>query len=301
MLGDSACTSVGIARCARCPTPTFRLLLPSMAGHPLGPTALIASLWRWRDLLAQMTERDVRSRYRSSAGGLLWSVANPLVMLAVYTILFSTVFPSKWTTVAAGQADFAMILFIGLLVHGFVAEVMGRAPAIIVGQPNLVKKVVFPLELLPVIAAGSALFHMLVGLAIWMVFYIALNGLPAATALLFPVVILPVLLVSLGAAWLLASLGVYLRDVAHVVPMITTVLLFASPVFYPREAIAEPMRSWLAFNPLSLPIEQLRDVLLWNRAPAADAYLIYLGVAAVVACLGFAWFQATRKGFADVL
>lgn len=267
----------------------------------LSPRAFVSSLWRHRDLVAQMTERDTRSRYRGSAGGLVWSIANPLLMLTVYVFFFSAVFPAKWTAQSANTADFALILFVGLLIHGFFAESITRSPHLIVAQSNLVRKVVFPLELLPVIAIGSALFHLVIGWLIWLAFHLLIRGVPPATSLLFPLVVLPLLLLTLGVGWALAALGVYLRDIVNVMPVIAAVLLFVSPVFYPLETLAPPFRDFVMLSPLTLPIVMARDVLLWGRLPSAAEYASYFGVALVVAWLGFAWFQGTRKGFADVL
>ena len=268
---------------------------------PLSPRAFVASLWRHRDLVVQMTERDTRSRYRGSAGGIFWSVANPLLMLAVYVVFFSQVFSSKWSAGAGPTPDFALTLFVGLLIHGFFSEALLRGPGLIVTQPNLVQRVVFPLELLPVIAIGSALFHLLIGWGVWLAFHVLLRGLPPATALLFPLVVLPLALLTLGVTWALASLGVYLRDVGHIVPVIGSVLLFASPVFYPLDALAPPFREIVMLSPLTLPIVMAREVLLFGRLPDFADYAIYFAIAFSVAWLGFAWFQGTRKGFADVL
>jgi lipopolysaccharide transport system permease protein len=267
----------------------------------LSPLEPLRSLWRHRDLAWQMTERDAQARYRGSAGGLFWTAIHPLLMLAVYTFFFTEMFPSKWSLAAAGKGDFALILFIGLLLHGLLSEVLVRAPTLVVGNPNLVKKVVFPLDLLPVISLGSTLFHFVIGFAIWLAFHLVQHGLPPPTALWLPVVVLPLAVFALGVAWALASLGVYLRDIGYVVPVIASVLLFASPVFYPLEALKGPLRPLVLASPLTVPIEQARRVLIEGRAPDFGSLALYSLVALGVAYLGFVWFQGTRKGFADVL
>lgn len=265
--------------------------------HPLEP---LRTLLLHRDLVWQMTERDARARYRGSAAGLFWMVFQPLLMLTVYTLFFTELFPTRWSGELA-RGDFAIVLFIGLLLHGLFAEMITRAPSLVVSHPNLVKKVVFPLDMLPVIGLGSATFHFLVGLAIWFAFYMWRQGLPPPTALWLPLIVAPLLLFSLGVAWVLASLGVYLRDVAHVVPVLATVLLFASPVFYPLSALKEPLRTLVFGNPLTIPIEEARRVLLQGAPPDAAVLAVYWLVALVACYAGFAWFQGTRKGFADVL
>lgn len=267
----------------------------------LSPLEPLRSLWRHRDLAWQMTERDARARYRGSAGGLLWTAIHPLLMLAVYTFFFTEMFPAKWPAAAAGKADFALIVFVGLLLHGFFAEVMTRAPALITGNANLVKKVVFPLELLPVVNLGSALFHLAIGFAIWLVFHLVEKGLPPPASSWLPVVVLPLAILALGLSWILASLGTYLRDIGYVVPVLASILLFASPVFFPLSSLTGPLRPLVLASPLTVPIEQARRVLIEGQAPEPGVLGAYACVALVVAYAGFVWFQGTRKGFADVL
>jgi lipopolysaccharide transport system permease protein len=266
--------------------------------HPFEP---LRSIWRYRDLVVQMTERDAQARYRGSSAGVLWTVFHPLLMLAVYTFFFTEVFPTRWTPSGDGRMAFALTLFVGLLLHGFLAEVLSRSPTLIVANQNLVKKVVFPLDLLPVVATASALFHFAIGIAVWLAFHAVVNGLPPATALWLPVVVAPLILMTLGLAWLLASLGVYLRDVAQVVPVVTSVLLFASPIFYPLAALKGGFRTLVLASPLTVPIEQARRVMIDGRPPDFGALAAYSLVALAVAYLGFVWFQGTRKGFADVV
>lgn len=266
--------------------------------HPAEP---LRNLWRYRDLVWQMAERDTRSRYRGSAGGLFWVAFHPLLMLAVYTFFFTEVFPSRWSVATGSRGAFALVVFVGLLMHGLLAEAMSRAPTLIVGNANLVKKVVFPLDLLPVISLGSTLFHFAIGLVIWLAFHLYLEGLPPLTSLWLPLIVLPLALFSLGLGWWLASLGVYLRDVGQVVPVVVTILLFASPIFYPLDALKGLPRSLVLASPLTVPVEQARRVLIEGRMPDFAALGIYAAVALIVAYVGFVWFQGTRKGFADVV
>jgi lipopolysaccharide transport system permease protein len=265
---------------------------------PLEP---LRSAWRYRDLVWQMTERDARSRYRSSAGGLFWVAFHPLLMLAVYTFFFTEMFPTRWSAGAESRGAFALILFIGLLLHGLLAEVLTRAPTLIVTNPNLVKKVVFPLDLLPVVSLGSTLFHFAIGLAIWLAFHVLQKGAPPVTVLWLPAIVLPLALLALGLSWVLASLGVYLRDVGHIVPVIATILLFASPIFYPLDTLKGPLHALVQLSPLTVPVEQARAVMIDGRTPDLAALGLYALVALVVAYAGFVWFQGTRKGFADVV
>lgn len=266
--------------------------------NPLEP---LRSAWRYRDLLVQMTQRDTRARYRGSAGGLAWAALHPLLMLAVYTFFFTEVFPTRWSAGAESRGTFALTLFVGLLMHGLLAELLTRSPTLIVTNPNLVKKVVFPLDLLPLVSLGSALFHFAIGLAIWVAFHLLERGLPPPSALWLPLVVTPLALLVLGLAWLLASLGVYLRDIAQVVPVVTSILLFASPIFYPLSALRGVFRTLVLASPLTVPVEQARRVLLDGLAPDPAQLVPYTLAAVIVAYLGFVWFQGTRKGFADVV
>jgi lipopolysaccharide transport system permease protein len=273
--------------------------------HAAQPTSLVAlarSLWRNRQLIAQMTKREVVGRYKGSAMGLAWSFFNPVFMLTVYTFVFSEVFKSRWGVGGEeSKTQFAVVLFVGMIVHGLFAEVLNRAPALILSNVNYVKKVVFPLETLPVIAMGAALFHSLISLGVLLAAFVLFNGYLHWTAVFTPLVLLPLIMLTLGLAWMLASLGVFLRDVGQTIGIITTVLMFLSPVFYPVTAVPERFRPFIMANPLTFIIEQAREVLIWGHLPNWVGLGIYTLAATVIAWAGYAWFQKTRKGFADVL
>ena len=261
----------------------------------------VFSPWKHRSMIFQMTRREVVGRYRGSILGLAWSFFNPLLMLAVYTFVFSVVFKARWSPASESRVEFALVLFAGLLVFNVFAECFNRSPSLILSNTNYVKKVVFPLEILPWVALGSSLFHMLVSLAVWLTFHFVVVGPPPITVLLFPFVLVPLLLLTMGLSWFLASLGVYIRDVAQVVGPITTVLLFLSPIFYPISALPDRYRPLLALNPLAFAIEDARNVLIFGKTPSWWGFACYFVATATVAWLGFAWFQKTRRGFADVL
>ena len=265
------------------------------------PIHLVWGLWRYRSLIAQLTRREVISRYRGSVVGLAWSFFNPLLMLAVYTFFFSVVFQARWGGEGAGKAEFAVFLFSGILIHGLFAECINRAPTLILGNVSYVKRVVFPLEILPWVAMGAALFHTAVSLLVLILAQIAFGQQLTATALWFPVLIMPLVLMAMGFAWFLAAVGVFFRDIGQVTVVLTTVLLFMSPVFFPITAMPEPYRAWIAFNPLTFIIEQTRNVLLLGIPPDWVGFTKYTAVALVVAVMGFWVFQKMRRGFADVL
>jgi lipopolysaccharide transport system permease protein len=276
-----------------------------MNPHTAQPTSLkgmAGSLWRYRQLIAQMTRREVVGRYKGAIMGLLWSILNPVFMLAVYTFVFSVVFNAKW---GVGEDEtktqFALILFVGMIVHGLFAEVLNRAPGLILGNVNYVKKVLFPLEILPVISIGAGLFHALVNLLVLIVALAIFSGFVHWTAILTLIVLLPLVILTLGLAWIFASLGVFIRDIGQTINIITTVMMFLAPVFYPVTALPEKLRPIIMANPLTFIIEQAREVLIWGHLPDWFGLGVYMLVAIAVAWAGFAWFQKTRKGFADVL
>lgn len=273
------------------------------AAQPSSLPALGKSLLQHRQLIWQMTQREVVGRYKGSMMGLAWSFFNPIFMLVVYTFVFSVVFNARWGGHAGGESktQFAVVLFVGMIVHGLFAEVLNRAPGLILANVNYVKKVVFPLEILPVVALGAALFHSLISLSVLLLAYIVFNGYLQWTVVFLPLVLLPLIVLTTGVAWMLASLGVFLRDVGQTIGILTMILMFLSPVFYPVSSLPVAFRPWMMANPLTFIIEQARDVLVWGRMPDWLGLAVYTLIAVAVAWLGFAWFQKTRKGFADVL
>ncbi|MCE2645189.1 MAG: ABC transporter permease [Burkholderiaceae bacterium] len=269
---------------------------------PVGPRSFATALWRHRQLLWQLTLREMHGRYRGSWLGLAWSFVTPLLMLAIYTFVFAVIFGAKWgSRPADGTAHFAIFLFVGLIVYTVFAECVNRAALLVLASPSYVKKVVFPLELLPIPVVGSALFHAAVSVAVLLGAMVVSGMSVPWTVVLLPLVLLPLLLAVLGLMWLLGSLGVYLRDIGQVVTLLTTGLLFLAPVFYPVSAVPEPYRPLLELNPLTFVIESARRVAIDGVAPEATAWGLQLAIGALIAWCGYAWFQRTRKGFADVI
>jgi lipopolysaccharide transport system permease protein len=272
-----------------------------MQNFSASPREMVASFWRNRSLIKALAQREVIGRYRGSVMGILWSFFNPVLMLLVYTFVFSVVLKARWSGGSDSKTEFALILFAGLIVFNLFSECINRAPTLILSNVNYVKKVVFPLEILPWVALGSGLFHTLVSLSVWLIAYLILFGVPHITVLLLPIAILPLLLLIMGLSWGLASFGVYLKDIAQFIGVLTTVLLFMSPIFYPASALPVEYRNLLLLNPLTPVIEQVREVLFWGKVPDLAMFAAYMLVTVTVAWLGFAWFQKTRKGFADVI
>ena len=272
-----------------------------MRDFSASPRELGASLWRNRSLIVASVKREVLGRYRGSVVGILWSFFNPLFMLAVYTFVFSVVFQARWGGGTGSKTEFAMVLFAGQMLFTLFAECINRAPSLILSNVNYVKKVVFPLEILPAVALLSAMFHMVISLGVWFLARGLFFGMPHAKGLLLPLIVMPFVMFIMGLSWALASLGVYLRDVSQIIGVVTSVLMFLSPIFYPVSALPENYQHLLYLNPLTSVVEMTRDVLFWNETPDFAVLCIYWLATAVIAWLGFAWFQKTRKGFADVL
>ncbi|UNK41912.1 ABC transporter permease [Luteimonas sp. S4-F44] len=249
----------------------------------------------------ELTKRDILGRYRGASFGLLWSLISPFMMLVVYTLAFGYILKARWPGTTGNTADFAMLLFMGLITHGFFAECLSRAPTLVTGNANLVKKIVFPLEVLPWTVVLSALFHAMTNTLVFIALNLLLRHELHPTVLLWPLVLLPLAFVALGVVWLVSSLSVYLRDIGQVTGVLATAFLFLSSAIIPVETLPENYQTIFRLNPLTFIIDQARDVAFWGRAPDWAGLATYLMGALFFAYMGFAVFQKTRRGFADVL
>lgn len=271
------------------------------APQSASPRGMIISIYKNRNLILNLIKRDITGRYKGSAIGLLWSLFIPILMLTVYTFLFSVVFKARWLGGSDSTVEFALVLFTGLLMFNLFSETINRSPTLILNNTNYVKKVIFPLEILPIVALGAAAFHTLISLVVWLIFYLIFFTLPAWSALQVILISIPLLLMTLGLAWFLASCGVYLRDIGQVIGVITTVLMFLSPIFYPVAGLPEKFQGIMHFNPLTYIVEETRNVMIWGKSLDLLHWSYWTATSALIAWLGFAWFQKTRKGFSDVL
>jgi lipopolysaccharide transport system permease protein len=267
------------------------------------PVALASSLYANRYLIVQLIRREVSSRYKGSVFGLAWSVFTPIFMLLVYSFVFSEIFRSRWGqgSVEPGKMQFALILFVGIIILSIFSEVLNRSPTLILSNANYVKKVIFPLEILPIVAIGVAVFHGVISFCVLLLAFLITNNGLHWTVILAPLILFPLIILITGLAWILASLGVFLRDVSQTIGSVTTVLMFLSPVFYPITAVPEQFRGLLMASPLTFVIEQSRNVLIWGKQPDWIGLAVYFAISMLIAWIGFAWFQKTRKGFADVI
>lgn len=256
---------------------------------------------RHRSLTLELAKRDVLGRYRGASFGLLWSLISPFLLLCIYAFAFGSIMGGRWAQIGSGTASFAIIVFSGLIIHGFFAECVTRAPTLVTANPNFVKRVVFPLEILPWPMVLSALFHASTNVLIFVVLRLLLDHAFSWTIVLLPLVLAPLVVLALGVSWFLASMGVYVRDIAQVTGVLSAALLFLSSALMPLSAVPAQYRWVFLINPLTFIIDQAREVMLWQRMPDWAGLAAYLAVAVVVLYAGRAWFRLTQRGFADVL
>lgn len=259
------------------------------------------SVRRYGDLISQLAQREFAQRYRGSVLGALWAFLTPLVMVVVYTFVFTVVFPTRWGAAETAETNFVVIYLIGAIIHGLFAEAVGRAPNLIVGQANYVKKVVFPLEVLPIVVVVGALITAAIGFGIAILLNLVLAHAVKWTVIFLPVILLPYLVLLLGTVLLISALGVYLRDLGQVMGVIITLMLFLTPVFYPVTAVPERFRTYIYLNPLTFIVEQTREVALFGHLPNWNVLVIYTLCSVAFCWFGLFVFQRARGGFADVL
>lgn len=235
--------------------------------------------------------------------GILWSLLIPLFMLAIYTFVFGYIFTSKWSGVSASSSigDYAIILFSGLITFQVFGEVVSRSPTLIVASPSYVKKIVFPMQILSLVAIGSALFNLFVSLVVLIAFMLVFRHNVPVTVLWLPIILIPYCLMIAGISWFLAALGVYVRDVGQILGTIVTAMMFLSPIFYPISALPQRIQTLVLINPVAAPVELARNAIVFGERPHFLVLATYTVVSIAICWLGFTWFQKTKKGFADVL
>jgi lipopolysaccharide transport system permease protein len=253
-----------------------------------------------RNLLWELVKREIAARYKGSYGGLYWYVIQNLLLLILYTVVFGSLFKSRWQQRGV-QGEFTIALYIGLIMFNVFAECINRAPTLILNNANYVKKVVFPLELLAVVQLGAALFNAAVATLVLLAMSLVMRSPITWEALWFPLVLLPLATLVLGFTWIISALGTYVRDINQLVVLLVSATMFLSPLFYPVTALPASVRSYIKLNPLTLPMEQAREVLMFGHMPDFEALALYMILAVIVATVGYAFFQKARKGFADVI
>lgn len=261
---------------------------------------LLKTLIAQRSLVLELIKREFTGRYRGSFGGVAWSFVQPLFLLSIYTIAFGVILKTRWAA-AGGTAEYALMLFAGLIVFNAFSECLSKSSTLITANPNFVKKVVFPLELLPVVTVATVLAHAMIAIMVWFLGYLLLFGLPKISAVSFPLIIICLVPVLLGVAWLFSAVGVVIRDISQVTGMLNHALLFLTPVFYSIEAAPPFLKNVLMLNPLTFIVEQLRAVLFLGNMPNYIGLFIYFVFAVFFAWCSLVLFRRLRPTFADMV
>jgi len=268
----------------------------------LNPIRALKNIRAHKDLLFQLVVREIRGLYRGSYLGMVWSVLTPLFMLAIYTFIFSVVFKAKFGTAPnESRLEFAMALFCGLIPFNVFTQCISEAPSLIILNTNYVKKVVFPLEVLPMTILGRTLFEGFISFAILIAGVTAFIRPPSLAFLALPLVFLPLIFWSLGISWFFASLGVFIRDLAHAVDILIRVLFFLTPIFYPISKVPPSFRFFLRLNPLTLIVGDFRSIIIFGRFPDWTLWGIGVTTSFLTMMAGYWWFMRAKHAFADVL
>lgn len=252
-------------------------------------------------LIKTLIKRDMASRYQGTIGGFLWAFATPLLMLFVYSFVFGVIFDSKFNVEGSKETSFSFAIFFALLLFNVFSESLSRSTQLIRSNQNYVKKIVFPLHLLPFVPLGSSLFHMAIGFGIWALFYGLVVGPITFQFIFLPLYLIPLIGFSLGCLWLVSAISVYIRDFEQVIGPFITGLLFLSAVFYPISSVPEAYRTFMYLNPLAVIIDDARLCIMFGQAPNYIDIAVLSFYSIVFAGLGLFTFQKLRKGFADVI
>jgi lipopolysaccharide transport system permease protein len=261
---------------------------------------LFGTLWQHRSLVLELTKREFSGRYRGSFGGVLWSFIQPLFLLAVYTMAFGVILQARWGD-SDSTIDYALMLFAGLIVFNAFSEVLTKSALLITANPNFVKKVVFPLDLLPVIAVATAIIHAFISIMVWFLGYMVLFGTPVASVILFPLIFICFLPMLLGLGWLLSALGVFVKDIGQLTSMLSHTLLFLTPIFYSIDIAPPALQRLLMLNPLTFIVEQFRLVIFNGQLPDWTGLLVYFVLASIFAWVSLTLFRRLRPNFADMV
>lgn len=261
-------------------------------------------IWNLRYLTISLIKREISQRYRGSFLGVFWSLFTPICMLLIYTFVFSLVFKARWSSgdgSSTPSGEFALILFAGITPFTVFSEVVNRSPSSIINVPNYVKKVIFPLEILSPVMLGSALFSSLINVGLLIIARLIIYKSLSASLYLLPFAYLPLIFLTIGTSWFLASLGVYIRDIAQSIPILVQMLMFLSPIFYPIELVPPALQTWFELNPITFIVTSFRQTILWGEPIEWGRWGILTFVTFLLAILGYLWFIKTKKGFPDVL
>ncbi len=252
-------------------------------------------------LLRQLVKKDIQQRYQGSVLGMLWSFIAPILMLVIYTFIFSEVFQARWDVDTSDKYQFALVLFCGLTAFNLVGEVMNRATALIASNTNYVKKVIFPLEMLPVVTTLSALFNCLISFVILIVAKLIIYKNVSPTLYLIFLNLIPLIVMAVGLGLLISAISVYLKDVGNFISLLVNILMYMSPVFFPLSAVPESFRAVCEANPMTYLIENFRNVVIYGKWLDWKYFGISCTVSIVIYWIGKVVFMRAKEGFADVL
>jgi lipopolysaccharide transport system permease protein len=272
-----------------------------MSSHSVLLTDFVVTVWRYWNLITRLVRREFSARYRGSLLGVFWSLLTPVLTVLVFSFVFGVVFKTKWGAGQTSNGNFVVILLLGLTINNIFAESISRAPTVIVSNLSYVKRVVFPLEILPVVVVIGSLVNASLALGIVIVANFLITGAIHPTLLFLPFVLAPYIVLVAGVTMFLSSVGVFIRDLGQIVGLLVTVVLFMTPIFYPLSSVPEPYRALLYLNPLTFTVEQARAVALFGFGPDWPGISLYSAGAVAVMAAGLFWFQRTRNGFADVI
>jgi len=265
------------------------------------------AVWRplWQlprrlDLIISLTKRELMARYRGSVLGFLWTLVTPMVMIAIFTIIFAGIFKAKFGT-SSSQWDYALYLFCGLLPWNAFQESVQLSSSTIVARANLVKRVVFPLETLPVSLSLAAVVNQLFGTLVLIVAAAVLRHEIHPTFIYLPLILVPQIIATFGAAWLVASLGVFVRDIVQGVALVLMAWMYLTPIIYPESLVPENYRGVINLNPFTPLVRNYRRIILDGLAPDWQGLAYFLAFAVILFLFGYWWFARTRKNFADVV
>ena len=262
---------------------------------------MFAGAWRRRELLVQLTIREIETYFRGSWLGKIWAVVVPLFMLGMYTLVFGVVLHVHWPGKERNEWEMALLYFAGLILSTFFVESITRAALLVQQTPSFVKKVVFPLEILPWVLVGGTLFRAAIAAGVLAVYYLALEGLPPWSAVTVPLAVAPLALITVGLCWIFAAIGVFVRDLRHAMAIVMPAMMFLAPIFFPLSAVPESVRPIFLLNPLTFPVETIRAALFFGTWPNWWGLAAYAVISLIVARLGFTIFQRLRPTFADVI
>jgi len=279
----------------------IRYISPAASHKDISFIRIIHQIYTFRDMIFQLTKREILSRYKGTILGLIWPFVHPLITLTVYFFVFGTIFKAPWRAGQDGSASYALVLFCGFVPWLLFAEAIGAAPSVIISKPTYVKKMLFPLEILPIIHVTSsciysapALFVLLAGCIVQQIHF-------SYTIILIPFIYIPLYFFILALTYILSSISIFIKDVQQIVTASLQILFFGTPIIYPLSSVPSPFKEILLLNPLTIIITQFKDCILYDTLPDIKLYIITLAISIILSHICYLFFMTLRRRFADVM